>query len=216
MGLRLTGLAQALETSVSYASPDELIRRGNMLFNAVSSRLVDELVEEAVEVNDACKKYTKYAQRHIIKKLTGNNDDIYKVLFKKGDDGQPLKQMVFIDPYNQSELTPEQQEFLEVILWAINKHRMGRLNIDSEYLKMSYAEFKKHDDGMKTYKRLLQENPELLQIPLKEKRGALGTFSNLKAVITGKQEVGSFIRKEFDKFKSYIEPAVLNEEQARQ
>ena len=69
MGLRLTGLAQALETSVSYANPDELIRRGNMLFNAVSSRLVDELVEEAVEVNDACKKYTKYAQRHIIKKL---------------------------------------------------------------------------------------------------------------------------------------------------
>lgn len=216
MGLRLTGLAQALETTVSYASPDELIRRGNSLFNAVSQRLVDELVEEAVEVNNACKKYTKYAQRNLIRKVTGNNEDVYKVLFKKGEDGKPLKDMIFINPYNTKELTPEQQEFLEIILWSINKHRMAQLDIDPKYLKMTYAELKENKTGHSVYVQLIRENPELLYVPLKEKGGAVGTFSNLKAVITGTQEVGEFIKKETDKWKSYIEPTILNEEQAKQ
>ncbi|MDO4465508.1 MAG: hypothetical protein Q4C49_00660 [Bacillota bacterium] len=35
-GLYLTAVAQGLNTSISYANPDELIRRTNLLFNAYS------------------------------------------------------------------------------------------------------------------------------------------------------------------------------------
>jgi hypothetical protein len=48
--------------------------------------------------------------------------------------------MRFINPYTSNELTDEQKEFLEVLLWNINRHRIK--GFDAKTLSLSYTELK--------------------------------------------------------------------------
>lgn len=223
MGMRLTGLAQGLETSVSYASPDELVRKANALFDAYSAQIVSDLTKEAEEVNKATKEFLKSEGRTDAQALvSGNYDDAYFALLEKDEQtGKPKKAMRFINPYSRtSGLASYQQQYLEVILWTINRHRMGNLlstEKDRAMLKLSYAELSKPENKelKDEYINLVLDNVELLEVPLKKRQGFVGSFSNFRNLLNGNKSPKQFIKEETDKWKSYFDPTVLNEEQAK-
>ena len=215
MGIRLTGLAQGLETTVSYASPDQMVLQINKLFNAFSGQLVDELVKEAEEVNEATKRFIDKCQKRFYRKLTGNHDDLYRSLLEKNSSGEISQDMYFINPYNDNTLDDDQKEYLEIILWSINRHRMENFNFD-DARKLSYKELKKHPEFYKQYVHFVKTNRELLQMPLKLRSGFVGAFDGLGNVISGKTKVKDWIAKNEQKLKSYIEPVLLTEAQSKQ
>lgn len=216
MGIRLTGLAQGLETTVSYASPDQMVLQVNKLFNAFSGQLVAELIKEAEEVNEATKKFIDKCQKRFYRKITGNHDDLYRSLLEKNSSGEISQDMYFINPYNDSTLDDDQKEYLEVVLWSINRHRMERLNFSDDAKKLSYKELKKHPEFYKQYVSLVKANRELLQMPLKLRGGFVGAFDGLANVVTGKTSVKDWVSKNEQKLKSYIEPILMTEAQSKQ
>lgn len=215
MGLMLCGVAQGLETSVSYASPDNVVQTANKMFSAYSAQLIKELTREAEEVNDATKEFIAEGQKNMLRSLVGNHDNLYKALLQKDANGDVSQNMYFINPYRTSELDTYQIKYLTTILWAINRHRMERLSLPTEAKKLTYAELEKHPTYFKQYKDLIDENPELLHIPLKLRAGFVGAFDGIANVVSGKITPKQWLEKTGEKLKSFIEPAILTEEQAK-
>jgi len=111
--------------------------------------------------------------------------------------------MLFKNPYiEDSKLSPDQREYLEVVLWTINRHRM--YEIDPKTKKLSYKELKESKDFEK-YKNAISINNTYLEIPLKLRDGFSTTFTSFVSVIKGKRTLKEFTEKEITKFRARIE-----------
>lgn len=216
IGLRLTGLAQGLETSVSYASPDELNRSFVKVMNAASTQIEQELVLEADELNEATKKYlSNYSQVYTF--AIGDHTKAYQDLMEMTSDGKIDRRMLFKNPYakNNSGLSDSAAEYLEVVLWTINRHRMEHV-LSGDIRKLSYKKLKEDKKAFKQYKDAILDDVKYLQIPLKPKGGLSGSFSNIAAFFNKSKGLKQAIKDEVNTWLHYLEPALLNEQQSAQ
>lgn len=89
----ITGLAQALESSVSYASPDEISRRFVSFYDSATAQIRTQIQAEATELNEAAEKFIKWGRTipkykiGISDPIYGNHDLLYQDLLQKGPDG---------------------------------------------------------------------------------------------------------------------------------
>lgn len=215
-GLQLTGLAQGLSTSISYASPDELVRRFNALYDTYALQIVEEGSKELQELVDATRRFLK-AQNIVADRLRGNHDKYYENLLQHNKNGEINPSMLFKNPYdtaNSGSYIAEGQYYAEVLLWTLNRHKLvGVLSKDN--LKLSYEEFKKCSE-FKDYKQLLAEDTKYLEVPLIRKEGFRGFTASTKDIFSGKITVKQYFKNASDRLKQFVEPVILNEEQAEQ
>ena len=217
-GMQLSGLAQSLESSVSYANPDQLIRRFVHFYDAATAQIRTQMQEEAVELNDAAENFIAWGKTvskyHIgaTDPIFGNHDALYADLLQKGKNGKPDNAMRFINPYTSRELVDQQTHFLEVLLWTINRHRMPNTIIDAKHKHMSYAEFSKTQQ-FQTYKTKLAEDSQWLNVPLHAKDGSNGTWEGFTSVLRGKKTLKQFVGAEINRMRTWIEPDALTQKQ---
>ena len=212
-GMQITALAQALESSVSYASPDQMNRRFVHFYDAATAKIRTEIQKEAVEINTATEKFIAWGKQNglisSLDPISGNHEKLYRSVLQKNN-GNVSKVMRFINPYSGNELTPEQKEFVEIALWTLNRHRMKDLSIKARHI--SYSDFK-HSDEFQGYVNALTSDARWLNLPLRKKDGSQGTWSGFKAVLSHNKTVKEFVNGEIDRMRRWIEPEVLNEAQ---
>jgi hypothetical protein len=74
-GMLIAGMAQGLDNSVSYASPDETIRLFQQLFSSASQQVNMETIDIAVDVNNATQEYLKQVGMTALNRnVLGNTD----------------------------------------------------------------------------------------------------------------------------------------------
>lgn len=216
-GLQLTGLAQGLSNSTAYSSPSRIIQRFQHFYDVATSQIMLELSVEAAELNKATEKFIAWGKKHgdiFADSIRGNHDKLYSSLFQKKN-GEISSDMLFENPYSRDcKLAPEQKNYLEVVLWTINRHKIGDKSWNIQ--KMSYAELKQSPEDFEKYKNLVCQNSKFLEIPLKRKGGIQGTSSSFMSVIKGKKTISEFTKDEIKKCRSIIEREFLDDNQTQQ
>jgi len=92
-GMLITGLAQGLNTSSSYTSPDENVHRINLAIDTYMAVLRQQFLQEVKEINNAAIKFLDWvANSRALGKLQdytlGYHTDAYMQLMKRTDDGR--------------------------------------------------------------------------------------------------------------------------------
>lgn len=218
-GLILNGIAQGLETSVSYSNPDKTIAFYEQMFRNAARQITVELNKLAVQLNLATKKFLKESGKTALSLVvTGSTSDAYEALFEQDETGKVAKNMQLKNPYSKfSELADFQREYAEEVLWAINRLRIK--SIDSEYLKMDYSEFKKSNQ-FNYYVELINNSPEYLEMPLKLRNSTEGLITNIRNFFDPdddekgvRSRVEKFCKNIADRWQQSIEPVLLTPDQ---
>lgn len=213
-GLMLTGLAQGLAASNAYASPSKLIQRFQHFYDAATGRMLSQLQNELIELNDATEEFIAAKKRSsLIDKIVGNHNEYYKGLFQLGEDGKVKKDMLFQNPYENNKLTSEEAKYLKIVLWTLNRHRMVSIGktkeLDLQYKSMSYEQFSK-TDGFQKYVENLSKDSRYLEIPLKMREGSSGFTSGLSQVLTSDKKIKDFAKDEIARCRAMIDRELLD------
>ncbi len=218
-GMMMTGIMQGLDSSSSYSNPDEVIAYYNKAFSRATQLITNELNNAAVELNLATKKFLdKEGKLGFQAVVIGNTNSSYEKLFEHT--GNKLSNsMLLMNPYKESELADYQKEYLEVVLWTLNRLRIPNSVLDGKYRQMSYAEFKK-SDKFNDYKDLVSTSVKYRQSPLILKDGIKGFVSSAKSLFrsedsetTIKDKTSKFAHKLGDMLLQDIQPLLLTPEQ---
>ena len=214
-GLMLTGLAQGLTTSNAYASPSKLIQRFQHFYDVATGRMLKQLQDELTELNKATEKFIeKRKKSSLIDKVVGNHNDFYKGLFALDESGKISRDMLFQNPYSPDcKLTSDEKEYLEIVLWTLNRRRMHFNSSGEEELQSKpYSEFKKTEQ-FETYKQNILNNPKFLEVPLKLREGASSVWSGLSQVMNSEKSLKDFGKQELSRWRAMIEREFLDEHQ---
>lgn len=219
-GMMMAGIAQSLETSSSYSNPDQVVAYYNQAFSRATQMITDELNALSVPLNLATKRFLQAAGKLGIQAaVLGNTNSEYEKLFEKDSNGQMSDQMLLVDPYKDSNLADYQREYIEEVLWVFNRLRM-RSNLEEQYRKMSYQEFKKHKEAFEKYKKDVMLSAKWRQAPLMLKDGVQGTIEGVKSLFrfgdddnTLKERVKKFGQNLTGRWLQNIEPLLLSPEQ---
>lgn len=194
-GQLVTGLAQGLDMSVSYANPNKTIKKVQELFDIQFSNLRRAFNKYAFEVNQASEKFVKSQKGILSQVFGGNNNNLYSQLFEKDKaTGKLSRNMQLLNPYTSMDLTAEQKEYLEVILWSFNRFRMKELNPNER--EMTYKEFSK-SNRFQEYKNNISKNSIYLQYPLRKSRN----FSQIKARFSSFEQT----KETFNNFTDHLQ-----------
>lgn len=222
-GMLVAGMAQGLDNSISYASPDGSIRFFQELVSEASQQINVETIKIATEVNTATKKFLDAAGvSSVTRNLTGNTDSYYEQLYEQTEDGTEIHgNMILKNPYDpRVSLADPQREYLEVILWSINRLRMPHL--DAAAKELSYEELKQNQQAWLAYKESVMQNDKYRHVPLVRKDGAknLGVtwrmlFSKDQSLQDANKETTSFFRRLHERCLQQLEPMLLTPEQKK-
>lgn len=212
-GLMITGLAQGLEMSTSYASPSNAVQNFQRLYDAYTAQMLRQLQPEIAEINDATKKFFEWGKSSGEAvpgaAIFGYHDNLYKKLFVHTD-GKLSRDMMFLNPYSTSSgLIQEQKDFLEIVLWSINRHRMRGL--DPKALELSYKDLKNSTYFSKYVEILNTNEDKYLQYPLRLASGASTAIKGFNSVVNGERSVQDYVKKEFEKIRQVIDPNIIHE-----
>lgn len=219
-GTLIGGIGAGLNTSSVYNSPSQIIAMESKYILGFTNQMKQQLVKECDEVNKATVVFFDYMkQANIISKLTdpfiGKHNKWYETLLKRTENGQIDNNLSFKNPFKDNTLLDYQKEYIEVLLWALNKRRIDRNSLDDKYRKMTWNEFKK-TSAFQSYKQLINSNEQLLEIPLQEGRGFRHNANIMYDVTTGKYSVDQVWKKLTKKLKLFIDPKKLNSEQKKE
>lgn len=216
-GMILNGLAQGIDTSVSYSNPDKAVQYYEQVFRQAGRQVTNAVMNMAVEFNQATKKFLRESGKSGFSvAVMGSTTGAYEVLFEQDDKGKVAKNMQLKNPYlTNSDLTDYQREYSEIVLWEINRLRIPEGLLSSKYKEMSYEEFKK-SDKFNDYKSLVTNSPEYLFMPLKLKNSTEGLWSNVKSLFSqddtddqSKSKARKFCDKIHDRWMQSIQPVLL-------
>lgn len=218
-GMMIAGVLQGLDSSSSYSNPDEILSYYNKAFSRATQLITNELNDVAVELNLATKKFLdKEGKLGFQAAVIGNTNSAYEKLFEQAN-GKLNDSMLLINPYRESELAPHQREYLEIVLWTINRLRIPNSVLDSKYRSMTYEEFKKTEQ-FDDYKDLISTSVKYRQAPLLLKSGFKGFTSQVRNLFDSsrggkdiKERTSKFAHKFGDMLLSDIQPLLLTPEQ---
>ena len=226
-GMIVAGMAQGLDNSVSYASYDKEIRYFQQAFSAATSQVQHQTVKLANEVNRATQKFHKAlgisgAQAFAI----GNTEQIYIDLFEHTPDGKLDGQMMVRNPFTDTGLTPDQQEYLGCIIWNFAKFKFIKEQLfDSETLEKSWDDLKQDHDALEKFKDLVHARLDLRQVPLVQHDGVRSIIGNFTGIFSPvykpddaspedtETRTNRFFTKMFDHMYQDVEPLLLTPEQ---
>lgn len=219
-GMLITGLAQGLNTSSSYTSPDENAHRINLAIDTYMAVLRQQFLSEVKEINDSTIKFLEWvAQSRALGKLQdytlGYHTDAYMQLMKRTDDGKLDSSFQFINPYQKNNLVTEQLDFLETILWHINRFRIP---LKDEIKKLSLQELK-NSEHYNTYRNLVNSDTKWLNIPIKAGSTIRLFIQGAKEVLVGdetetrKEKLTQWAERMWDRIKECYDPKYLTKSQ---
>ena len=207
-GYVLTGLAQGMDMSVTYANPDaavDAISRQHRIAMAKSRR---DLEAQGLEINKATTEFLNKSVSVLSQAIIGYNKSAYMPLFQtkngKIDNSLRLKR-----PDDKS-LTDFQKDYLEILLWTFNKYRMPKNIIDPRDQTKTFAEIK-NTETYKKYKAELEKNDKWLNYPLRKAKNAsiiAAKFGSSRAI---KQTWNDII----DNFQKLTDPRNMFSEQKK-
>lgn len=177
-GRSIPGLGGGLMHTASYQNPDEILRKTMTKRDVIVNGFVQKTIAETQELKNATERFLEWHNQNGFLGKFKNDEDIYKPLFQSTN-GEIDQEMMFKDPYLQdvnNTLSGPQRDYLEVVLFTINKHRGLSLikNLSLEQLKNS-------PETYQNYKDTISNNPEqYLTVPLKLKKGWRGSTNRLK------------------------------------
>ena len=226
-GMLIHGIAQGLGMSTTYTNPDDAIRYYDQAFREATTQITAETYDMAVEVNLATKKFLEASEASAIKTaVLGNTDSYYEALFEHDSDGKIAQTFTLQNPYGTNSLTNIQREYLEEILWQINRLRMKPSELTDEVRSLKYSEFKNNTAYQKefdAYKSSVTINDQYRQAPLHLKVGAKGVISNIGSLFEQastedgiKNKAKKFFKKWGDQLFSTITDMMLAPEQQNQ
>ena len=220
-GMIVSGMAQGLDNSVSYASSDQEIRYFQQLLSQASQQINVETINLATEVNAATKEFLRQEGKLGVQTaVIGNTNDSYEKLYEHAN-GKIAGSMSLQDPYGSNNLADHQREYIGCILWNINRLRFASSSIlTPEVRSWSYAELKQHKDIFEEYQHLVSANANYRYVPLKRKDGTKGLITSFQMLFnpdTSIEEDNKRLKKFFgrmlERWNQSIEPVLLSPEQ---
>lgn len=223
-GYLITGLANGLESSVSYKNPDEMGRRINLAIDSYFTQVRKQFIDEIKEVNDAARKYFNYIQDNIMPggriqdAVFGRHSPYYKALIEKDpkDQSKLAGGFRFINPYSSGQLAEHEKEYLEVILWSINRKRIHNSQLDEEYKSLTYKQLKENKVAFDKYVKAVNSDISLLNIPLKPASGARGLALGVTAFLSGDKSFEQLYNEQLDRLREFINPQRLTSYQRQE
>lgn len=174
-GQSIPGIGGGLKHTASYQTPDELIRKTNLRRDIIINNFAQRTITETAELRQATEKYLNYTKSNYFKGKFINDESIYKPLFEHTD-GKIDSKMMFKNPYiidSKNALTPEQREYLEIVLFTLNKQRGPK-----DFRNLTYAQLKEDSVKYEKYKDLISlHSDKYLAVPLKLKKGYRGSIN---------------------------------------
>lgn len=211
-GMLVTGLAQGLMTSTAYTSPDENVQRVNLAIDTYYSVLRAQFIKEIEEINAASIKFLKWNEQSLMfgrlqDQLLGYHTQAYMTLLQKDPKTGKLDRLFrFINPYTSNNLVKEQKEFLEVILWHINRYRMH--GISDTVRNKTYEELKK-DAYFETYKQNINKDSKWLNVPIKAGSSVRLAVQGAHDVFVGDKNITEYFSNLWDRAKEAYDPKYL-------
>lgn len=177
-GFTISGLAQGSITALAFNNPDNIIDQFEKIIGAAFINLRKQLDVQGNEVNNITKKLLEQKST-AYKLLVGDNRDLYIKFLKKNSDGKIDPVMRFINPYNNEKNALDNDtelEFLEIILWNINRFRIPTGERESQLSEktkaLTYEQLKQNSSEFQKYKNIVSKSTDLryLDYPLRRTR----------------------------------------------
>lgn len=102
------------------------VRNSHVLIRDRFSNFADKFFYNTVEPLHKSKGYS-----HTQNTIVGNQNPLYKNIFRRNNEGKLNEQMLFKNPYDPAEdLQPAERQFLKEVLWIINRRRFNLEGFD--------------------------------------------------------------------------------------
>lgn len=204
------GISGGVMHIASYQSPDDIIRKTTRKRDIIINGFVQKTIAETQELKNATEIFLNVNNQNNFFGKFHDDEEIYKPLFKHVN-GEISPDMMFKNPYfkdSENSLTQEQSDYLEVVLFTINKHRgMSLLR------GRTFAELKADTSLYQKYQDAISNNPEsYLAIPLKLKKGVRGNVNRLKNSWT-KSDIKSWWKDTVSNMFAIVDPNVVTAKQ---
>ena len=178
-GYTLSGLAQGSVTALAFNNPDNMVHQFEFLIGGAIMNVRKQLELQGAELNNVIKKLLK-DKSNINKMLIGNNIDLYKMFFRISD-GKIDQRMQLLNPYLKSDLDNLKYydinfgvEFLETVLWTINKFRIPEGNkehqLPENIKELTLKQLKEKPEYYSRYKKIVNSDSKYLDFPLRRTR----------------------------------------------
>lgn len=208
-GQSVPGIGGGLKHTSSYQTPDEAVRKTNLKRDIIVNGFVQKTIEETAELKQATEKYLNYTKSNGFLGKFKNDELIYEPLFRHKD-GKIDPEMVFKNPYvrdSQNTLTDEQRDYLEIVLFTINKQK--NLPVIKN---LTFAQLKTDSTKYQKYQEIVSNNERYLTVPLKLKKGFRGNVNRLGKAWT-KSDIKSWWKDTVANLVSITDPNITTAQQ---